>query len=65
VTLNAAREGISPGHSAEAGTVGLPPTERPQSGASPLPGIQGAGTKEIRMLPPLATARPCTTLWVW
>jgi hypothetical protein len=25
--------------------------------------MQGAGTKEIWMLPPLAPDRPCTTLW--
>jgi hypothetical protein len=25
----------------------------------------GTGTKVVRMLPPLATDRTCTTLWVW
>jgi hypothetical protein len=52
-----------PAHSPSADSSGQEAAVRHLSGTSPLPGTQGAGTKKIRMLPPLATDRPCTTLW--
>jgi hypothetical protein len=38
---------------------------RPESSTPPQLRIRGAGTKEIRMQPPLANNRRCTRLWMW